>query len=363
MNALRNLFKSGPSGFIKNKRIFRAYEANAYKEMISMLSGLNAQQFINITQEDMTLIHHAAFDGDVEAIGMMSSLPYFKEIIDNDTNEEGWTPLLWAAQQSDTTMVKYLVENGASLLKPKKDGLTVLHVAACQNDIQTLDFAIKTKQTKSIDIGNEEGWTPAHFASFLGNFDALNLLIENGADLSKKHSKNLTCYDEIVRQDNIDLLGCIYSYSKTMKRDMKTPGSFGMTHIAAGSEGTQCLKYLVEQGEFVNQICNEHDQATPLHFAIIVNNYDNAKLLLRHRANPNARDNTGNTPLHYACAGNNLSIVRMLDEYNADATIKNVVGVSSIDVAITEDLKDIKLHFMSQQKYKNYDFSGFAGAK
>ena len=52
--------------------------------------------------------------------------------------------------------------------------------------------------------------------------------------------------------------------------------------------------------------------------------------------------------MHYACAANNLSIVRLLDEYNADATIKNVVGVSSIDVAITEDLKDIKLHFMSQ---------------
>jgi ankyrin repeat protein len=39
-------------------------------------------------------------------------------------------------------MVKELLENGASLLKPKKDGLTVLHIAASQNDIHMLDYAI-----------------------------------------------------------------------------------------------------------------------------------------------------------------------------------------------------------------------------
>lgn len=42
-------------------------------------------------------------------------------------------------------MVKYLCENGASLLKPKKDGFTLLHLAASLNDVHTLDYAIKTK--------------------------------------------------------------------------------------------------------------------------------------------------------------------------------------------------------------------------
>ncbi len=46
----------------------------------------------------------------------------------------------------------------------------------------------------------------------------------------------------------------------------------------------------------------------------------------------------------------------MLDDYNGDARILNNDGISAIDIALTEEIKDVKLHFMSKQKYKNYDF-------
>jgi hypothetical protein len=40
--------------------------------------------------------------------------------------------------------------------------------------------------------------------------------------------------------------------------------------------------------------------------------------------------------------------VRLLDEFGADATLKNEQEVNSIDVSITENIRDIKLHFMGQ---------------
>lgn len=51
--------------------------------------------------------------------------------------------------------------------------------------------------------------------------------------------------------------------------------------------------------------------------------------------------------MHFAVAAKNLSIVRMLDEYNADASIKNDDDICPIDIALSEDMRDIKLHFMS----------------
>jgi ankyrin repeat protein len=57
----------------------------------------------------------------------------------------GWTPLLWAASRGDLDVIKGLVENGASLLKPRKDGITVLHIGAVNNDLHVLDYVIKTK--------------------------------------------------------------------------------------------------------------------------------------------------------------------------------------------------------------------------
>ena len=80
-----------------------------------------------------------------------------------------------------------------------------MHVAASNNDIHLIDYALQVDNS-NIDVPNKEGWTPAHFAGFLDNFDALNLLIENGSDITKKNNNNLSCYEEMVRNDNSDLL-------------------------------------------------------------------------------------------------------------------------------------------------------------
>ena len=74
----------------------------------------------------------------------------------------GWTPLLWAAAHGNVDMVRTLVDNGAQLLKPRKDGVTILHIAACENDVRMLDYACKAKTTKSIDLAMNDGCTPAH---------------------------------------------------------------------------------------------------------------------------------------------------------------------------------------------------------
>ena len=122
--------------------------------------------------------------------------------------------------------------------------------------------------------------------------------------------------------------------------------------------GSKCLQVLLEKAkESPNQICNKVDRASPLHFAVLVNNIPNVKLLLKHSAQPNIKDNLGNTPMHMAVAQRNVNLVKVLDTYNADARIKNIDGVSAIDIAITEDLRDIKLHFMSQPKYKDVNFA------
>jgi hypothetical protein len=79
--------------------------------------------------------------------------------------------------------------------------------------------------------------------------DSLNLLIEHGADLAnKKHNHKMSCLDEIVRNDNSDLLGCVFPlYQNTfVKRNLKEAGSFSLMHLAAGNTGSKCLKFLLE---------------------------------------------------------------------------------------------------------------------
>ena len=80
--------------------------------------------------------------------------------------------------------------------------------------------------------------------------------MEQGADLVKvKHAHKMSCLDEIVRNDNAVLLECIYPlYQQTLaKRNLKEPGSFSLLHLAAGNNGSKCLKYLLDCGyEYAN---------------------------------------------------------------------------------------------------------------
>ena len=76
-------------------------------------------------------------------------------------------------------------------------------------------------------------------------------------------------------------------------------------------------------------------------------NVENVKLLLKHNANPNAKDSLGQTPMHLAVTLNYLPIVKLLDDFGGDATIQNFQEECPIDIALQEDHKELVLHFMS----------------
>lgn len=59
-----------------------------------MLSGLTAAQYLQqVRLENLTLLHHVAFSGNIEALNAMSDLSYFKEILDESENEVGFVLL------------------------------------------------------------------------------------------------------------------------------------------------------------------------------------------------------------------------------------------------------------------------------
>jgi ankyrin repeat protein len=134
-------------------------------------------------------------------------------------------------------MVQRLVDKGAQLMKPKKDGMNILHISSACGDVRILDYALKLREgTTSIDSMTEEGFSPAHVACLRSYFDALNLLIEHGADLTKRNGHESTCFDELLKTDNLELFECIYPrYGHLQKRQKREPGHFPMLHLAAGA--------------------------------------------------------------------------------------------------------------------------------
>lgn len=167
-------------------------------------------------------------EDNLEAMEAIAVLPYFKQVVDDEYGEQGWTPILAAASQPATTehkCIKFLTEYGANLFhKSRAHGNTVLHIAAGNNQIQLLDYCLMRlspqERRNMINAKNNDGLTPGHFAAGLENFDALSLLLENGADPTIESQPCNNVFSELIVNDHADLLGCVWHLTKLVKRDL-----------------------------------------------------------------------------------------------------------------------------------------------
>jgi len=115
------------------------------------------------------------------------------------------------------------------------------------------------------------------------------------------------------------------------------PGTFGLFHLAAGTgdrqEGSKCLSVLINHcnenpllnlGDEICSLSNEHDKATPLMFATLSNNEINFKLILKavrmSKSTKNSQDKLvnmqdcmGNTVCHFAIANKQINLLKISD--------------------------------------------------
>lgn len=83
----------------------------------------------------------------------------------------------------------------------------------------------------------------------MASFDALNLLLENGADINSTNRSGLSLFDHIVAADHVDLLEILWNEALAFdkQRDTKKFASAGLVHHAAGSMGSDCLEYILHR--------------------------------------------------------------------------------------------------------------------
>ena len=120
MKAIASLFKKFRPQISNAERAFIAYHNKDYPEMIKVLKDISGDDFINdVKKDDINILHHCVMEDNYDAMASLTTLPYFNQVINDNSNEDGWTPLLSAcARQEIVTnmdMVKLLVSHGADL--------------------------------------------------------------------------------------------------------------------------------------------------------------------------------------------------------------------------------------------------------
>jgi ankyrin repeat protein len=148
-----------------------------------LLIGCMNQNAGRMSQEDRTLrngellsaIERCNLSDAKEALSLCADI--------NARNVDGMPVLIWAAQQRQWEIVKFLLENGANANAKDNDGQTAMIWAVGNGNIEIVKFLFRkgaTVNTKEISKG------VLFAAMYERHTEILKLLIDKGADVNVK---------------------------------------------------------------------------------------------------------------------------------------------------------------------------------
>ena len=116
----------------------------------------------------------AAAGGDEDQV-----LRYLKAGVDIDSDHDGGTALIYAAQQGQVRMVELLLNRGASIRKKAPDGRSAIFFAARRGNSEVVKLLLDRGQ--EADVRDDEGRTPLMYAAANGHSESVKLLLKRGA--------------------------------------------------------------------------------------------------------------------------------------------------------------------------------------
>jgi ankyrin repeat protein len=120
----------------------------------------------------------------------------------------GWT-LHEAARNGDVDRAMLLTAEGADVNRMNALGLTALYIASWKGHINMVRFLVN--EGASVDLGDEDGWslftsTPLFVASRHGHLDVVRFLVNEGADVNRVHAVGLTALYTASRHGHLDVV-------------------------------------------------------------------------------------------------------------------------------------------------------------
>ncbi|KAF6777075.1 hypothetical protein AHF37_02863 [Paragonimus kellicotti] len=109
--------------------------------------------------------------------------------IENDVNqgdEHRFSLLHWAAREGQLAVVDLLVMRGARVNATNMGDDTALHLAASHGHIDVVHFLLNCHRF-NVDVPNEHGNTPLHYACFWNHLEISEYLIKQGASLMQEN--------------------------------------------------------------------------------------------------------------------------------------------------------------------------------
>ncbi|KAG1681209.1 Protein phosphatase 1 regulatory subunit 12A [Nymphon striatum] len=196
---------------------------------------------------------------------------------------------LAACASADTDEVKKrLEENKTDIDTANIDGLTALHQACIDDNLDMVEFLVE--HGSDINCGDNEGWTPLHATASCGFLSIARYLIDSGADVAAVNNDGDLPID-IAESDDMEE----WLQSEINKQNIDCDKARNAEEKIMLQDVQECLK-----NKSVPTFVHEKTGASALHVAAAKGYIKVMSMLIDAGANLDAQDFDGWAPLHAA---------------------------------------------------------------
>ena len=280
----------------------------------------------NIRDESgWTPLDYAIRSNQIDAISALLQSPYQLDCVQKLPTHE--IPIHLACEKSTAEVVDVLIQYGADINR-KHNGMTPL-MTACKRRHYGIVQRLLQEPILDIDAVDLYGCSALHFATS----KSVTALVTKGANPRIRDKSGCTPLDYCIRRNQIDAISALLQSIV-----QKLPVHQIPIHLACIESTAEVLDVLIQYGADVNR---KHNGTTPLMTACKRGHYGIVQRLLQEPTiDIDAVDSTGKSALHFAVF-TSLEIVLALVCKGANLSIKDVFNCTPLDYAITHKKFDL----------------------
>jgi ankyrin repeat protein len=177
-------------------------------------------------------------------------------------------------QFQDFRSIRHFLDRNCNVYGKDVDGWTALHFYAAHNgpveDIESL----LSKGALINQVTHDDGWTPLHLAVNNDNFNIVEVLITNGADVNAKDLDDWTPLQIAAQNGYVDITDIL----SECHDDEKDSNGQTAPHLAACDGHANVIQVLIKSRASVNLI--DHLQQTALLLAVQEGHLEAMNLLI-----------------------------------------------------------------------------------
>lgn len=257
-------------------------------------------------------------------------------------------PLALAVQARDSAKIQELLAAKADVNKRTADGTSALHWAIYYNDENLVEQLIEAGA--DVNVRNDYGSTPMSEAAVVGNVKVLRKLLEAGADTESANADGQTALMILSRTSNVEAAELLLRKGAKVNAREQWRGQTPLMWAAAEAQPAM-VKLLVKHRADVNARSNVNEwerqvtaeprmQArpsggfTPLLYAARKGCLECAQILVKAGADKNLTDPDGVTPMLLATLNFNFDTAAFLLQQGADVNRWDYWGRSPLYAAV-----------------------------